>query len=176
MVVSLDYKGIDFPVSSKDFSKIEQKNNICINVFCYENELTYPRYVLDQKFKNCMDLLMITEENNSHYVYVKDFNRFMYNKTKINNKKHFCNMCLQCFSSERALIEHKETCLEINGKKNCKSHIPCQLVNHISLAVLLIKLFVLMINLVNQLFFTEEKMQSIDLLKQFLKKQIMVKK
>ena len=61
MVVSLDYKGIDFPVSSKDFSKIEQKNNICINVFCYENELTYPRYVLDQKFKNCMDLLMITE-------------------------------------------------------------------------------------------------------------------
>ena len=41
---------------------------------------------------------------------------------------------------------------------------------------LLIKLFVLMTNLVNQLFFTEEKMQSIDLLKQFLKSMIIAKK
>ena len=44
------------------------------------------------------------------------------------------------------------------------------------LAVLLIKLCVLMINLVNQLFFKEEKMQSIDLLKQFFKKVINAKK
>ena len=40
MVNDLDYEGIKFPVSKKDFSKIEQKNNICINVFCYENDLT----------------------------------------------------------------------------------------------------------------------------------------
>ena len=38
----------------------------------------------------------------------------------------------------------------------------------IFLAVLLTKLFVLMINLASQLSFTEEKMQSINLLKQFL--------
>ena len=44
------------------------------------------------------------------------------------------------------------------------------------LAVLLIKLCVLMINLVNQLFFKEEKMKSIDLLKQFFKKVINAKK
>ena len=29
----LDYDGIEFPVQEKDFSKIEVKNNICINVF-----------------------------------------------------------------------------------------------------------------------------------------------
>ena len=33
----LDYDGIEFPVQEKDFSKIEVKNNICINVFGYEN-------------------------------------------------------------------------------------------------------------------------------------------
>ena len=44
------------------------------------------------------------------------------------------------------------------------------------LAVLLIKLCVLMINLVNQLFFKEEKMKSIDLLEQFFKKVINAKK
>ena len=29
----LDYDGIEFPMQEKDFSKIEVKNNICINVF-----------------------------------------------------------------------------------------------------------------------------------------------
>ena len=51
-------------------------------------------------------------------MYVKDFNRFMCNKTKHNGKKHFCKYCLQCFSNERVLIQHKETCLKINGQQN----------------------------------------------------------
>ena len=54
----------------------------------------YPVYVSDQKFENCMDLLLISDENKSHYVYIKDFNRFMCNKTKIKNKKFFCKCCL----------------------------------------------------------------------------------
>ena len=58
-----DYEGIEFPVSEKNYSRIEQKKNICINIFCYENSLTYPVYVLNEKFENCMDLLMITDEN-----------------------------------------------------------------------------------------------------------------
>ena len=84
MVNDLDYEGIKFPVSKKDYSRIEQKNNICINVFCYENGLTYPVYGSNQKFENCMDLLMITDENKWHYVYIKEiFSRFMCNKKKI---------------------------------------------------------------------------------------------
>ena len=41
----LDYDGIEFPVQEKDFDKIEAKNNICINVFGYENGLTFPIHV-----------------------------------------------------------------------------------------------------------------------------------
>ena len=41
----------------------------------------------------------------------------MFNKTRCKNKKHFCKYCLQCFSSERVLVEHKETCLKVNGKQ-----------------------------------------------------------
>ena len=52
MVNDLDYEGIEFSVSKKDYSKNEQKKNICINVFCYENGLTHPVYVSDQKFKD----------------------------------------------------------------------------------------------------------------------------
>ena len=52
MVSDLDYEGIEFPVSKKDFGKTKMKNNICINVLCYENELVH---LSDGKFKNCID-------------------------------------------------------------------------------------------------------------------------
>ena len=58
MVGKLNYKGIKFPVSKKDYCKIERQNNICINMFCYGNGLTHSIYVSNQKFKDCMDLLL----------------------------------------------------------------------------------------------------------------------
>ena len=44
---------------------------------------------------------------------IKDFNRFMCNNIKCKTKKEFCKYCLQCFSSEKFLQEHKEDCLMI---------------------------------------------------------------
>ena len=35
----------------KDYCRIERQNNIYINVFCYENNLTYIIYVSDKKFE-----------------------------------------------------------------------------------------------------------------------------
>ena len=107
-------------MQEKDFNKIEVKNNICINVFGYENGLVFPIYVSDQKFEDSMDLLLLIDDDKSHYVYIKDFNRFMFHKTKNKNKKWFCRSCLQCFSSESVLIKHKEDCLRINGKQSVK--------------------------------------------------------
>ena len=34
-----------------------------------------------------MDLRLLTDDDKSHYVYIKDFNRFMFHKTKSKNKK-----------------------------------------------------------------------------------------
>ena len=107
-----------FPAKEKDFSKIEVKNNICINVFGYENGLVFPVYISEQKFEDCMDLLLLIDDDKSHYVYIKDFNRFMFHKTKNKNKKWFCRSCLQCFSKENVLIKHKEDCLSINGNQS----------------------------------------------------------
>ena len=64
IVSKLDYEGINFPVSKKDYCKIEMQSKICINVFC--------------------------------------------------------NCCLQCFNSEKILMEHKKDCLVINGKQSVK--------------------------------------------------------
>ena len=112
---NLNYEGIEFPVQEKDFNKIEVQNNICINVFDYENELVYPIFISEQKFEDSLDLLLLIEDDKSHYVYIKDFSTFIFHKTKNKNKKWFCKSCLQCFSSENMLIKHKEDFLSING-------------------------------------------------------------
>ena len=67
-----------------------------------------------------MDLLLLIGNNKSHYVYIKAFNRFMFRKTKNENKKWFCKNCLQCFTSDNVLIKHKENCSSINGKQSVK--------------------------------------------------------
>ena len=95
-------------MSIKDFNKIVAKSKIFINVFCYENTLSYPILISDQKFKNSMDLLIISDKIQLHYVYIKDFNKLMFNKTKNKNKKYFCKYCFQCFSSQKTLVKHKK--------------------------------------------------------------------
>ena len=157
-----------------------------------------------------MDLLLLVDDDKSHYVYIKVFNTFMFRKTKNKNKKWFCKSCLQCFSKENVLIKYKKDCLSINGKQSvqleegiiefqnyCKqipvpfkiyAHFECNLesvgryegsctknIMIMFLVVLLTKLFVLMINLVNQLLFIEVKMMFMNLLKQFLKSISIVK-
>ena len=92
-----------------------------MNVFSYENKLTFPIYFSDQKFENSMDLLLVIDDKNkSHCIYIKDFNRFMFHKTKNKNKKYFYKSCLQCFSSTNVWTEHKEYCLSINGAQSVR--------------------------------------------------------
>ena len=67
-----------------------------------------------------MDLLLATHGDKWHYVYIKDFNRFMFYKTKNKNKKYFCKSCLQCFSGENVLTEHKNICFRINGAQSVR--------------------------------------------------------
>ena len=83
----LDYSGIEFPIKEKDFHRIDLKNNICINVFSYENGLIFPIYLPNKKFEDSIDLLLLIDDDKLHYVYIKDFNRFTFHKTKNNNKK-----------------------------------------------------------------------------------------
>ena len=105
MVNDLDYEGIKFRVSKKIIARLKKKN-ICTNVFFYENGVTYPAYVSDQKFKWVLDLLLISDKNKSHYVYIKDFNRFiMCNKTN-KQKRKFLQVLLTFFCSEKILAEY----------------------------------------------------------------------
>ena len=143
-----------------------------------------------------MDLLLLIDDDKSHYVCIKDFDRFIFHKTKHKNKKWFYRSCLQCFSSENVLTKHKEDCLSINGKQSVKleegiiefenyfKQIPVPFKIYADFECNLrgfeiyegsytknikIMLFVLMIGLLDQLLFIEVKMLLMNLLKQFVR-------
>ena len=61
-----------------------------------------------------LNVLLISNEEKSHYVFIKDFNRLMYSKTKHKDRKHFCMSCLQNFTTEEISNNHRERCLLIN--------------------------------------------------------------
>ena len=49
--------------------------------FGYENKV-YPLYISKKSYDQTLNLLLITEKGKSHYVFIKDFNRLMFSKTK----------------------------------------------------------------------------------------------
>ena len=113
----VDYKGITFPVTIKQIPKIENQNNISISVFGYSNKQAYPIYISKQTiYKDHLDLLLITRgDSQKHYVWIKDFNRFMHGITNYDGRKHFCKYCLQHFTTAEILNQHIPICFEING-------------------------------------------------------------
>ena len=64
-----------------------------------------------------MNLSLITEGENKHYLLIKDFNKLMFNKTKHKERKHFCMYYLQCFRSENILIKLRTV---VNKQYQCK--------------------------------------------------------
>ena len=41
----------------------------------------YPIYFSENKFKDKLELMLLKNNENSHYVYIRDFNKFIYDKT-----------------------------------------------------------------------------------------------
>ena len=102
LLISLFMMGPSFLCEKKNLARLKKKkNNICINVFCYEHGLTFPIYVSDQKFENAIDILLVIDGDKSDYLYIKDFNRFMLHKTKNKDNKYFYKSCLQCFAGKK---------------------------------------------------------------------------
>ena len=68
MVEKLDYSGIEFPMSKKDYNKIEKKNGIRVNVFGYEKKQPYPIHISKEDFERELNLLLLESDGNKHYV------------------------------------------------------------------------------------------------------------
>jgi len=106
---SLNFKGIEFPMSLKDIDKFERLNpEIKVNVFGYEAECAYPLRISKLKRKKKVRLLFL---ENKHYWLVNNFSRFM----SMQVSKHrcaieICDRCLNHFANKKALEMHEENC------------------------------------------------------------------
>ena len=55
-IKKLDCTNVSFPVTQKDYRKIEIMNNININVFGYEKQEPYPVYISKDKFNETLNI------------------------------------------------------------------------------------------------------------------------
>ena len=106
-------------MKARDYEIIEERFNINVNVFGYENRV-FPLYVSKKSNEQVLNVLLISNEEKSHYVFIKDFNRLMYSKTNHKDRKHFCMACLQNFITKEILNNHRERCLLINETQAVK--------------------------------------------------------
>ena len=81
IAANLNYSDIVFPLDINDYEKTEDRFQIQVNVFDYENKV-YPLYISKKAYDQTLNLLLITEKGKSHYVFIKDFNRLMFSRTK----------------------------------------------------------------------------------------------
>ena len=70
LVDNYDHTGVEFPVSTKHYSRIEAHNKVNINVFGYENKQVFPFYISTGSHEE-LNLLLITDEEKQHYVCLK---------------------------------------------------------------------------------------------------------
>ena len=96
-----------FLLNINDYEKIGDRFQMQVNVFSYENKV-YPLYIWKNSYDQTLNLLLITEKGKSHYVFIKDFNRLMFSRTKHKDKKHHYMSCLQSFTTEEILSKHKK--------------------------------------------------------------------
>ena len=71
-----------------DYELIENRSEMNVNVFGYENQV-YPLYVSKKSHTKVRSLLLTTKNDKSHYVFIKGFNRIMFSTTKHKDKNIF---------------------------------------------------------------------------------------
>ena len=73
------FDGISSPTPINQIKKLEKQNEMAINVFDYENKAIIVYQLSEQPASIArINLLLIYEEPKSHYVWIKDLNRLLY--------------------------------------------------------------------------------------------------
>lgn len=110
----LNFTGIDFPTPYTQVKKVEKLNNLAINVYYLEGGTKVQPCHLSKQPKHMkrIHLLMIEDEetDRQHYTWIKHFNRLLFDTRKCKNQTYFCDRCLNGFTSERVLLQHREDC------------------------------------------------------------------
>jgi hypothetical protein len=110
-----NWEGIEFPTPINQISKFEKKNNISIYVYSYDDKDEKVRPIKTNKEikEKHINLLLLHENDNTHYTYIKDFSRLTGSQcNKHKGKIYPCFLCQHPCSSQETLEKHQLWCKE----------------------------------------------------------------
>ena len=108
------------PVSTPIYKKFEKNNpeiSLCVYEWHNQNkclEFCYVSERREEEYKQ-VNLLVITEEERSHYCIIKDLHKLVYNHSKHKGRKYLCRYCLHVYSAKKGLKEHIPKCKGLNN-------------------------------------------------------------
>ena len=112
----LDFTGIKFPVEVTSIDKFERQNlAVSVCVFGWNKGL-YPIRVSNQNTDHNVDLLLLADGENQHYVWIKDLGRIINKHNKHEHKLFPCRRCIHPFSRQDLLDAHIKDCKGISKK------------------------------------------------------------
>lgn len=114
----LNMKGIEYPVQISKIEVFEKLNNISINVFGFEDGEVFPLYLTKMQNGNReVDLLYISNDNGSHYCWIKNLDHFLGSISKFCNRRFYCRRCLHGFTTQELLTQHRPYCTKFDFQK-----------------------------------------------------------
>ena len=112
----LKLNGVSFPTPLTDIGKIEELNEIAINVYGYEKEGFYPLRI-SSKNQDPIHLLLLGNEETQHYILIKSLNVLLRKRTKYGKAMNHCSRCLHGFATRISLESHLEMCREFKVQR-----------------------------------------------------------
>ena len=109
-----NWKGIDFPATSKDWKKLESNNEIVLNILYVPHNTKKIQVAYKSKHNVTCDkqviLLMISNGENWHYLVVKNLPGLLKGITSSHNEDFYCLNCFHSYRTKNKLEEHKKIC------------------------------------------------------------------
>lgn len=114
----LNWVEIVFPVKVSQIGQFEKQNRgLAINVFGWEGGgLTILRVSSAPKAFPRINLMLIVDEEKSHYCWIKNMERLLSDKNKNKGRQYHCHLCLSRFTNEKVLEKHQEVCEGVEGR------------------------------------------------------------
>jgi hypothetical protein len=101
----LNFTGIDFPVTINDIPVFEKLNDMCVNVYQYDNGVL-PLQLSDSMSSTVVNLMLY----NDHYSLIRNFNALLYDQRKHMGAMYWCPRCNIPKYSQSDLDEHLISC------------------------------------------------------------------
>ena len=111
-----NWKDIEFPSCSKNYTKFEQNNKtIALNIFYVPHNTKQIRQAYISKYNeerdNQVNLLMITDgTTNWHYLAIKNISGLLRGITSNHNGDFYCLNCLHSYRTKNKLKKHERIC------------------------------------------------------------------